>query len=131
MLTVTINFRWICSLIKEWTLKSFVLLQSARISWRLLKDGRILQVWLLSILNRKETGSFQLRNWHRYGHPSFYENQYRSMSFWYQLVIGSLFTESREKKNSQIAYFKNAKKTRQKVEISKRQKTSLLMPNGH
>jgi hypothetical protein len=51
--------------------------------------------------------------------------------FGINLLSVAYLPKSERKKNSQIAYFKNAKKTRQKVEISKRQKTSLLMPNGH
>lgn len=76
MLTVVmINWRWNRSLTIEWTFKSFVRPQSVRISLRLLKDGRTLQIRLLSTLNRKGTGSFPWRNWHRYGH-SLPGNQY-------------------------------------------------------
>lgn len=83
-LTVLIfNLRWNRSTIKIWTLKSSVLLQSAHISLRLLKNGRQSQVQLSSILNRKETESLQLRNWHRYIHPSFWSHP----SFWRSLIF--------------------------------------------
>ena len=65
---VFLETRWIHSPIKDWTLKSFALLQSVYTSWKFIQNGKELPPQLMIILTRQETVSFQSKSWHRFAH---------------------------------------------------------------